>query len=322
MASLMPRPSDQPHTILVYHPAEAQRYASLIRKPRGVRLHVAQDEDGARRAIADADIVYAWKLPPGLYREAARLRWLQAMGAGVDWVLGHSLPSGVMLTRAPGIFGPWMAEYVLGWCLWVTQRIGTYLDAKADRRWVQTVLPDRLRDKTLLLVGVGDIGRTVARAARALGARIEGVNTTGRALPGVDRMYPVRQLRVALGRADFVVLLVPLTPSTRGLIGAGELAAMKRSAWLINIARGAVTQEAALVAALETGRIAGAVLDVFETEPLPADHALWKLPNAMVTPHISGPSTAEEIAPIFNDNLRRFLAGRPLRHRVDLAKGY
>jgi phosphoglycerate dehydrogenase-like enzyme len=318
----MPRPPRREHAILVYHASEAERYASLIHAPRRVRVLVAHDTNGARAAIADVDIVYAWKLPTELYREAARLRWVQAMGAGVDWALRQPLPAGVALTRVPGIFGPWMSEYVLGWCLWVTQRMAMYLDARAERRWLQTVPPDRLRDKTLLLVGVGDIGRAVARAARAVGARVEGVNTTGRPVREVDRIHPARQLRVALGRADFVVLLVPLTDSTRGLIGPAELAAMKPGAWLINIARGAVIDEAALVAALEGGRIGGAVLDVFETEPLPADHAFWKLPNAIVTPHIAGPSTAEEIAPIFDDNLRRFLAGRPLRHRVDVTKGY
>jgi phosphoglycerate dehydrogenase-like enzyme len=244
------------------------------------------------------------------------------MGAGVDWVLAAPLPDGVTVTRAPGIFGPWMAEYVAGWCLWVTQRMATYLEARAERRWIADVLPARLRGRTVLLVGVGDIGRVVARTLKALGARVEGVNTTGRAMRGVDRMHSTRGLTGALAAADFVVVLVPLTAATRGLLGARALGAMKSTAWLINIARGAVVDEAALLRALETNAIAGAVLDVFATEPLPAEHPLWKLPNAVITPHISGPSTVEEIAPIFNDNLGRYLAGRPLRHRVDRRRGY
>jgi len=126
----------------------------------------------------------------------------------------------------------------------------------------------------------------------------------------------------ALSEADFVVVLLPLTGETRGIIGAAALDAMKPSAWLINIARGAVVDESALLAALARKQIAGAVLDVFDREPLPPSHPLWKLDNVVVTPHISGPSTPDEIAPIFNDNLARYLAGRPLRHVVDRDRGY
>jgi phosphoglycerate dehydrogenase-like enzyme len=310
------------HAILVYHPDHAAEYAARVRKPASVRVEVAADEATAGKVIADVDVAYAWKLPTPLYRAAPRLRWIQAMGAGVDWVLEAPLPRGVTLTRAPGIFGPWMAEYVVGRCLWVTQRMATYARAQRDRAWLDSVLPDRLRGKTVALVGVGDIGRTVARAVRGLGARVLGVNTGGRAVAGVDRVYPVQRLHAALAAADFVVLLVPLTASTRGMIGARELAVLKPTAWLINIARGAVVDESALVAALHARRIGGAVLDVFEREPLPPAHPLWHIENAVLTPHISGPSTVDEIAPIFNDNLRRFLQGRPLRHRVDPARGY
>jgi len=132
----------------------------------------------------------------------------------------------------------------------------------------------------------------------------------------------VSALTRALGEADFVVVLLPLTEETRGIIGGAALAAMKPTAWLINIARGAVVDEAALLAALEQHRIAGAVLDVFDREPLPPSHPWWKLDNVVVTPHISGPSTPDEIAPVFNDNLARYLAGRPLRHVVDRSLGY
>jgi len=136
------------------------------------------------------------------------------------------------------------------------------------------------------------------------------------------RVYPVGALNRALSEADFVAVLLPLTDDTRGIIGAGALAAMKPTAWLINIARGAVVDEPALLAALEKQRIAGAVLDVFDREPLPPSHPLWKMDNVVVTPHISGPSTPDEIAPVFNDNLARYLAGRPLRYVVDRSLGY
>jgi glyoxylate/hydroxypyruvate reductase A len=312
-----------PLGVLVYHPDEADRYAALVRAPRGrVTLHVCATPDEAARVAAEVSVIYGWKVPRTIYEKAAKLRWLQAMGAGVDWVLMPELPSRVVVTRAPGIFGSWMAEYVLGWCAFVTQRVETYRAAQRERRWNDSVLPARLRGTTMAVVGLGDIGRTIARIARAVGMRVLGVSRQGTAVSGVDRVYRGRDIKCALGLADWVVLTVPLTPATRGLIGADELAAMKPTAWLLNIARGAIVDEAAMLDALRRRAIAGAVLDVFATEPLPGDHPLWGLDNAVITPHISGPSTPEEIAPIFADNLTRFLTGRPLRHVVDRRRGY
>lgn len=309
--------------VLVYHPDEADRYAALVRAPRSrVTLHVAAKPDDALPVMAGIDVLYAWKFPPHLYPDARRLGWLQAMAAGVEWALVPELPKHVTLTRAPGIFGPWMAEYTLGWMLRVTQRMAQYLDAQRERRWIGDVMPDRLRGKTLVVVGLGDVGRTVARAARAFSMHVVGVSRSGRRIPGVDRIVRPAALVRALGDADFVVLTVPLTPDTRGLIGRRELGAMRASAWLLNVARGGVVDDAALVEALAERRIGGAVLDVFAEEPLPATHPFWRLPNVVITPHISGPSTADEITPIFNDNLARFLAGRPLRHVVDRRRGY
>jgi glyoxylate/hydroxypyruvate reductase A len=312
-----------PLSILVYHPDEADRYAALVRAPRGrVALHVCARPDEAAPVAAEVSVIYGWQVPPAIYEKAAKLRWLQAMGAGVDWVPIPELPPHVVVTRAPGIFGPWMTEYVLGWCAFVTQRMETYRAAQRERRWIDAVLPARLRGTTMAVVGLGDIGRTIAWTARAVGMRVVGVSRQGAPVRGVDRVYRARDIRRALALADWVVLTVPLTPATRGLIGADELAAMKPTAWLLNIARGAVVDEAAMIDALRRRAIAGAVLDVFATEPLPDDHPLWGLDNAVITPHISGPSTPEEIAPIFADNLARFLAGRPLRHVVDRRRGY
>ncbi len=315
--------SVRPLHVLVYHSDEADRYAALVRAPRRrVVVDVCGTAEEAARAAPEADVIYAWKIPPATYGKATRLRWLQAMAAGVDWVFVPELPAHVVVTRVPGVFGPWMAEYVLGWCAFVTQRVETYRAAQRERRWIETTLPARLRGTTMAIVGMGDIGRTIARAATALGIRVVGVSRTGAPVKGIERVSRVRDLRRALGGADWVVLAVPLTDATRGLIGAEALAAMKPSAWLLNIARGAVVDEAALVDALRRRAIAGAVLDVFATEPLPTDHPLWGLDNVVVTPHISGPSTPDEIAPVFADNLARFLAGRPLRHVVDRRRGY
>ncbi len=308
-------------TVLVYH--GDPRYAELVRVPKGrATVHAATTPSEAAALVGEAEILYAWKFPPHLYAKATRLKWLQAMGAGVDWALVPELPSGVILTRAPGVFGPWMAEYVVGWCSWVTQRMETYREAQHQRRWLDHVLPDRLLGKTLAIVGLGDIGRDIARAARVFGMRVLGVSRRGRAVREAERVYPIGQLARALRQADFVVILLPLTPETHGIIGADALVAMKPTAWLVNIARGAVVNETALLEALEQRRIAGAILDVFATEPLPPYHPLWRLGNVVITPHISGPSMPDEITPVFNDNLARYLAGRPLRHVVDRTQGY
>ena len=313
-----------PAVVLVFHPDEAEAYARLIRVPAGheVAVRVCATEAEAAAVIGEADVAYAWQLPSVLYAKAPRLRWLQVMGAGVDWALVPDLPSRVTVTRAPGIFGPWMSEYVLGWCSWVTQRMETYRAAQREQRWRSDVLPGRLRGKTMTLVGVGDIGREIARVARAVGMHVIGVSRSGERVPAVERVYRPGHLPRALAAADFVVVVVPLTAKTRGLIGEEALAKMRPGAWLLNIGRGAVIDDAALLSALQAQRLAGAILDVFSTEPLPADHPLWRLDNVVITPHVAGPSTSDEIAPVFNDNLARYLRGRPLQHVVDRARGY
>ena len=310
--------------ILVYYPdaGEARAYADLIRLPsRTFRVHVASTPAEAAGPGALAEIFYCWRPPRPLLAGAMRLRWVQCMGAGVEQLLVPELPAGARITRAAGIFGPWMAEYALGWCLWVTQRMDGFRASQRQRRWAP-VDPVPLRGQTLCVVGLGDIGGSIAKLARTLGMRVIGVTRSGRGSRDALRVYRTTALRAALARADFVVLTLPLSDETRGLVGPAELAALKPTAWLLNLARGPIVDEAALLAALRARRIGGAVLDVFDTEPLPTDHPLWGFDNVVVTPHISGPSTPREIGPIFNDNLRRYATNRPLRHLVDRARGY
>jgi glyoxylate/hydroxypyruvate reductase A len=310
--------------ILVYYPdaGEARAYADLIRLPsRAFRVHVASTPEQAAGPGALAEIFYCWGLPRPLLANAKGLRWIQCMGAGVEGLLVPELAAGVRITRVAGIFGPWMAEYTLGWCLWVTQRMDGFRASQRQRRWAP-VDPVPLRGQTLCVVGLGDIGRSIAKAARALGMRVIGVTRSGRASRDAARVYRTAALRTALARADFVVLTLPLSDETRGLVGRAELAALRPTAWLLNLARGPIVDEGALLEALRRRRLGGAVLDVFDTEPLPAAHPLWGFDNVVITPHISGPSTPREIGPIFNDNLRRYAANRPLRHTVDRARQY
>lgn len=311
-----------PRRVLVYHPDEAGAYARLVKAPRGaVLLDVCATPEEAAVHIAPTEILYAWKFPPDLLPKAGQLRWIQAMGAGVERFLVPDLPSRVQVTRATGMFGAWMAEYALGWCAWVTQRMDAFREAQRQRRWLP-LDPRPLHGRTLAIIGLGDIGSAIARAAACLGMRVIGVSRRGKKQRGVAAVYQRSGLTRALGQADFAVVVLPLTAETRGLIGEAELRAMKPTAWLLNIGRGPVIDEGTLLRALADKWIAGAVLDVFEIEPLPPDHPFWAMPNVVVTPHISGPSVPAEIAPVFNDNLRRYLAGRRLRHSVDRSRAY
>lgn len=315
-------PPKAPVTVLVYHPDGAQAYARLIRAPRGrVRVRTATTLAEAMPHVEEMDVLYTWGFPTNLLPLTRRLRWIQVMGAGVDRFLGAPFPPKVVLTRAEDVFGPWMAEYTFGWLLLGTQRMEGFRAAQRLGRW-EPSNPTLLRGKTLGVVGLGSIGRAIARVARAFLMRVIGVNRSGRRVPEVERVYRRPALHEFLAATDYLVLAAPLTPETRGLIGEAEFRVMRPEAWLVNIGRGDLIQESALVRAMQERWIAGAVLDVFAQEPLPPEHPFWSTQNVIVTPHISGPSDPGEIAPIFNENLRRFLTGRPLRGRVDIRRGY
>jgi len=315
-------PPKGPVSVLVYHPDEAQAYARLVKAPRGkVRLRVASSPEAAAPHVEEMDVLYTWGFPTDFLPRAQRLRWVQVMGAGVNGFLDTPFPPKVVLTRAEGVFGPWMAEYTLGWLLWTTQRMELVRAAQRLRQW-EPINQGLLRGKTLGLVGLGSIGRVVAHVAQTFAMQVIGVNRTGRPVPGVARVYRRGAFHEFLAASDYVVLIAPLTPETRGMVGEGELHAMRPDAWLVNVGRGALIQEAALVRALHERWIAGAILDVFAEEPLPPEHPFWGMANVVVTPHVAGPSDPPEIAPIFNDNLRRFLEGKALKGRVDLQRGY
>lgn len=284
-------------------------------------MRVASTPEAAIPYVEEMEVLYTWGFPTRLLPVAKRLRWVQVMGAGVNAFLDTPFPPKVVLTRAEGVFGPWMAEYTFGWLLWGTQHAEALRAAQRLRSW-EAINPSLLRGKTLGIVGTGSIGRVIAQVGRAFSMRILGVNRTGRRIPEVERVYRRSAFHEFLAAVDFLVLVAPLTPETRGMLGEPELHVMRPESWLVNLGRGALIQEDALVRALQERWIAGAVLDVFQEEPLPPEHPLWSLPNVVVTPHISGPSDPAEIAPIFNENLTRFLAGRVLRGKVDIRRGY
>lgn len=313
-------------TIVLNHPA-AESYAALIaeRFPQ-VRTIVAPDPARLEQHIGEADALLAFRFPVEVFDKAKKLRWFQCTGAGVDSIfpirdkVGH-----ITVTNGRGIHGDIVADYVMAGATMLHWDFRRLLREQADRKWnPRYVAP--LAEKTLGVVGLGSIGATIARRAKSAGMTVVGSKRdVSSPVEGVDRLFPSTALKDLLPVCDFVVLAVPGTAETVGLIGSTEIACMRRDAFLINIARGNVIAEAELIEALKAGTIAGAMLDVFEQEPLPQNSPLWDMPNVIATPHVAGsPSNYTErvFSSILADNIKRFLKGQKLKNVVDLRRGY
>ncbi len=273
-------------------------------------------------ALRDAEVVLGFGLPVDTGALAPSLRWVETPATGFDQLNGTGVleRTDVTVTTVGGLFAPWVAEHAFALLLGLARQIDRFAAAQQRRAWVGRGVELReLSDSTLAIVGLGNIGLAVARAAKAFGMRVLATRRRWNEVPPeVDHMYPPHELRTMLREADAVVVAVAGTPETVNLIGSTELAAMRSNAVLINVARGAVIDEAALAAALAAGRIAGAGLDVFVSEPLPAENPLWTLPNVLITPHIAVnvPSKLRRCVEHFADNLRRYCAGQELLDRA------
>lgn len=240
------------------------------------------------------------------------LRWIQALTTGTDAVTSlKSLNPDVVLTTNTGIHGPQMSEMTLMHMLNLTRKASTMWDNQRQGKWVR--LPQiRLCDKTAVIVGVGSITEALAPRLKALGMKVHGVSATRREVPGIDRMHSREALEEAAALADFLVIMVPLTPENTKLISAKVIAAMKPDSYLINMARGAVVDEEAMIAALRAGKLAGAGLDTATKMPLPEDHPLWHVPNVLISPQLGGGSEVNHLLtlPIIEKNMGCFLEGR------------
>lgn len=287
------------------------------------------DAEALRTALPGTPVLLGWDFRAGdlegAWDSATDLRWIQWAGAGVDTLLFPNLvESDVMVTNMRGIFDRPMAEYALGLVLALAKGFPETLNAQRERRWAFR-LTERIEGSNALVVGVGSIGRVIARFLRSAGMNVHGVGRTARGGdPDFGRVHGIADLDRLLAEADYVVLITPLTAETRGLFGAAEFAAMKPTARFINIGRGALVDETALVEALTRGAIAGAGLDVYETEPLPEDSPFWSLDNVILSPHMSGDYKGchTHMAEVFLDNFHRYRAGEPLRNVVDKRAGF
>lgn len=280
--------------------------------------------------LPTTEVLFAFRLPDGLAQKAPGLRWVQFATAGVEQARDAGLfASDVIITSSSGIHAKPMGEYVLASMLMFVHKFPLAQRQQMAHTW-KTYTGAELGDKTLGIVGYGRIGREVARLALAFGMKVVATQSSVTSpqrisVPGgAVELLPANHLHALLSRSDFVVVSVPLVQETVKLIGEPELRAMKPTAFLVNISRGRVLDEAALTRALSERWIAGAGLDVFEKEPLPADSPLWGMENVILTPHIAGSHERynERATALFCENLRRYLSGQPLLNVVDKVKGY
>lgn len=257
----------------------------------------------------------------GLLRQGLRPQWLQSTWAGYAPLLAADLPRDYRLSRAVGVFGQPIAEYLLAYMLEREQQLQQRRDSQARHAW-DARIPGSLYGRRVLIVGAGEIGREVARLLAPFGVRLTGIAHTPRPLEHFERVVGLDGLLEAAATADYIVNILPDTPQTDGIYDAAFFAALRPTTLFFNVGRGNALVDDALLRALHEGRLAGAVLDVFREEPLPAGHPFWNTPGLLVTGHIAGPLVPAAVARLFVDNLERFRAGAALRGEVDFASRY
>ncbi|MEM7531385.1 MAG: D-2-hydroxyacid dehydrogenase [Chloroflexota bacterium] len=290
---------------------------------------IAEDEDDVRRHIVDADAVFGW-ISPELLPLAEKLRWLQSPQAGPPkgFYYPELVTHPVTICNPRGVYNDHIAQHILMFVLALARGLPYYMDAQRASRWDKDARKSQYIDlttATALIVGVGGIGHETAKLCHACGMRVLGTDSRWEYPVAHVEKHSPDELDSLLPQADFVLVTVPHTPDTEGMWNADRFKLMKETGYFINIGRGATTKLDDLVAALETGEIAGCALDVYETEPLPSEHKLWTLPNVILTPHIAV-HEAENIPDrwfeLFLDNARRFAAGEELRNVVDKTMWY
>jgi phosphoglycerate dehydrogenase-like enzyme len=316
-------------TLLVLGDRADPRMAALARVPDGVRVVFGERPQDFGEALTQAEALLCWwrgreALDPVL-AAAPALRWVHSSAAGLDHMVSTGLAStAAVVTNSRGVYGAALAEYVLAAMLYFVKDLARLRDAQTRRAW-EPFECERLAGKTLAIVGYGDIGAEIAARASALGVQV----LAYRRRPELSARDPhvtrvVASLRDAIAPADFVVLAAPLTPDTRHMIGAEQLSWMRDSAVLINVGRGQLIDEPALVHALQRRALRGAALDVFETEPLPAENPLWAMPQVLLSPHSADrvEGWLDLTMALFLTNLEKFVRGEPLLNIVDPRRGY
>jgi phosphoglycerate dehydrogenase-like enzyme len=318
------------HLVVISDPAAPHlRLLDPLREKAQIVMSLERETLAA--ALPEADVILngmnVGHILRAVWPAANKVRWVHSLSAGLDGVLFPELvASPVVVTNARGVFREPLAEFVILGILYFAKHVPRLLAQQRRSEWKQFYV-EEIAGRTLGVVGYGEIGRAAAAKAHALGMRIAAL----RRRPGLSAQDPLRpklysrdQLRQMMADCDYIVAAAPLTPETRGMIGAAELDAMKPTGVIINVGRGPVIDEAPLITALAEKRIRGAALDVFEQEPLPPDHPLWRLDNVLISPHTADQTEdwLQRATQLFVENFRRFVAGEPLLNVVDKQAGY
>lgn len=278
-----------------------------------------------RDSIGEFEVLFGYP-PPEWLQNARSLRWLSSSAAGVERYIG-AMPPDCVLTSGSGAYGTSISEHILMVLLMLLRRMPEYRPTLAAREWAHFSPVRSIDGSHCVLLGTGDIGFSAARRLRSLGASVTGINRSGKASHAAfQRVYPAEELDRVLPTADALILSLPATPATRGILSRERIALLPPSAFVVNVGRGCTIDQDALAQALQEGRLAGAALDVMTPEPLPPDHPLWDCPNTIITPHCSGTmslsQTCDRAVDIFLRNLTRYAAGEPLDNLIDPAVGY
>jgi phosphoglycerate dehydrogenase-like enzyme len=312
---------NEPEAIILAEEAEALAKAVGAQSGGEIPVSVARSVGQALAHYSKQSILFG---DPNLIAEVLpempTVRWVQSSWAGVTPLLAVGRRDYV-LTGLKDVFGQQMAEYVLGYLLAHELKILERAEAQRQRRWFD-VLSGTLDRKALGLMGTGSIGRSIASLARTFGLRVRGYSRSGQPVADFDEVFAADRLEAFLHGLDYLVSVLPETAATDRLLDARSLALLPTHAYFVNVGRGNVVDEAALVAALHAGALAGAALDVFDREPLPGGSPLWSAPNLRITGHVASPSNPHEVAPIFVENFRRFVRGEALHYVVDFERGY
>jgi glyoxylate/hydroxypyruvate reductase len=310
--------------ILVYSPKNADQYASLLRDHGYSSIVVATNPAHAAEALPETEIIFCWKFPTHLlsHPSASSVRWIQSMGAGVeDLMADSSIPQTVMVTRIVDQFGGPIAEYVFAVLLYQVKGIFRMVSSQSGGLW-DYFEPTNLAGKRIGVAGLGSIGAEIVRKARAFDMRVDGLSYSGKNAGLVDWHYDPADWKKFVEELDVLVLTLPLTNGTYHVMNQELLRAMRSDAILVNVGRGKLIDQEALIHVLESGHLQAAILDVFEEEPLASGHPLWSLPNVFISPHLSGPSTPQGVGLYFLQNLQQYLSGRTLHGLVSRARGY
>ena len=298
------------------------------------RIKVTQSNDRKElvRLIEYIDVLFAGRFSREMFAAAKKLKWIQTNYVGVEYfLLPEVVKSDVVITNASGVNSVPVAEHVMALMLCLTRKLHWYLRNQSRKQWKTNDLDlilnmEELSGKTVGIVGIGNIGTEIASRAKCLGMKIIGTrkNVSAPKPECVDELIPMDNLKELFAQSDFVVLQLPLTKETTGIIGEPEITAMKRTAYLINTGRGLVIQEDRLIQALKDGRIAGAALDTFVKEPLPQDSPLWEMENVVITPHVAGltPLYGDRLVKLFCENLKKYVNKEPLINVIDKSRGY